>query len=74
MIGTLVSLALPGAPVLGDIPTGLPQFVLPSFSTDTALVVLEAAFILAVLGSIDSLLTSLVADNMTRTRQAPTGS
>lgn len=68
VIGTLVSLALPGAPVLGDIPTGLPQFVLPSFSTDTALVVLEAAFILAVLGSIDSLLTSLVADNMTRTR------
>ncbi|HPF23343.1 MAG: SulP family inorganic anion transporter [Hyphomonas sp.] len=68
VIGTLVSLALPGAPVLGDIPTGLPQFVLPSFSTDTALIVLEAAFILAVLGSIDSLLTSLVADNMTRTR------
>ncbi|MEO0973635.1 MAG: SulP family inorganic anion transporter, partial [Pseudomonadota bacterium] len=32
------------------------------------LVVLEAAFILAVLGAIDSLLTSLVADNMTRTR------
>jgi SulP family sulfate permease len=30
--------------------------------------VLEAAFILAVLGSIDSLLTSLVADNMTRSR------
>jgi SulP family sulfate permease len=30
--------------------------------------VLEAAFILAVLGAIDSLLTSLVADNMTRTR------
>ena len=68
VVGTLVSLVLPGAPVLGDIPTGLPQFVLPMFSTDTALVVLEAAFILAVLGSIDSLLTSLVADNMTRTR------
>ncbi|MEZ5955568.1 MAG: SulP family inorganic anion transporter [Hyphomonas sp.] len=68
VIGTLISLVLPGAPVLGDIPTGLPQFVLPMFSTDTALVVLEAAFILAVLGSIDSLLTSLVADNMTRTR------
>jgi SulP family sulfate permease len=68
VIGTVVSLFIPGAPVLGDIPTGLPQFVLPTFSTDTALVVLEAAFILAVLGSIDSLLTSLVADNMTRTR------
>ena len=31
-------------------------------------VVLQAAIILAVLGAIDSLLTSLVADNMTRTR------
>ncbi len=68
VIGTLVSLFIPGAPVLGDIPTGLPEFVLPSFNTGTALIVLEAAFILAVLGSIDSLLTSLVADNMTRTR------
>jgi len=68
VVGTLVSLVLPGAPILGDIPTGLPQFVVPSVSADTALIVLEAAFILAVLGSIDSLLTSLVADNMTRTR------
>jgi SulP family sulfate permease len=41
---------------------------MPSFSQGTFLIVLEAAFILAVLGAIDSLLTSLVADNMTRTR------
>ena len=68
IIGTLVSLAVPGAPILGDIPTGFPQFVPPSFSAETLPIVLEAAIILAVLGSIDSLLTSLVADNMTGTR------
>ncbi len=68
IIGTLLSLVLPGAPVLGDIPTGFPSFVMPSFTQATFLIVLEAAFILAVLGAIDSLLTSLVADNMTRTR------
>jgi len=68
IIGTLVSLFIQGAPVLGDIPTGFPSFVMPIFSQNTFLIVLEAAFILAVLGSIDSLLTSLVADNMTRTR------
>lgn len=68
IIGTLVSLAVPGAPVLGDIPTGFPGFVLPAFSHETLPVVLEAAIILAVLGAIDSLLTSLVADNMTGTR------
>jgi len=66
--GTLVSLVLPGAPILGDIPTGLPSFIMPAFEMSAAFVVLEAALILAVLGSIDSLLTSLVADNMTRTR------
>ncbi len=68
VIGTLLSLVLKGAPVLGDIPTGLPSFVVPAFTQDTFVIVLEAAVILAVLGAIDSLLTSLVADNMTRTR------
>jgi SulP family sulfate permease len=67
IIGTLVSLALT-VPVLGDIPTGLPSLHLPVFEQSKALLILEAAFILAVLGAIDSLLTSLVADNMTRTR------
>ena len=68
LIGTGTSFFITGAPILGDIPTGLPQFIMPEFTTDTMLVVLEAAVILAVLGAIDSLLTSLVADNMTRTR------
>ncbi|MEM9495911.1 MAG: SulP family inorganic anion transporter [Pseudomonadota bacterium] len=68
IIGTLLSLVLKGAPILGDIPTGFPSFIMPAFSQETFLTVLEAAFILAVLGAIDSLLTSLVADNMTRTR------
>lgn len=68
IIGTLASVMIGGAPILGDIPTGLPAFIMPSFSQDTMLIVAEAAFILAVLGAIDSLLTSLVADNMTRTR------
>ena len=67
-VGTLVSVFIPGAPVLGDIPTGFPSFVVPNVDTASLLIVIEAAFILAVLGSIDSLLTSLVADNMTRTR------
>ena len=66
--GTVASLGLSTVPVLGDIPTGLPQFIMPAFSSDTLLIVFEAALILAVLGAIDSLLTSLVADNMTRTR------
>lgn len=68
LAGTLISFTLPDVPVLGDIPSGLPPFVMPSFSAETGMVVLQAAFILALLGAIDSLLTSLVSDSMTRTR------
>jgi SulP family sulfate permease len=55
-------------PILGSIPTGLPELHLPILSQASFLFVAEAALVLALLGSIDSLLTSLVADNMTRTR------
>ncbi len=68
IIATLASVMMPGAPILGDIPTGLPSLIIPAFSQDTFMIVVEAALILALLGSIDSLLTSLVADNMTRER------
>ncbi|MDU0353079.1 SulP family inorganic anion transporter [Paraglaciecola aquimarina] len=68
IIGTLISLLLAEVPVLGAIPSGLPSLHLPVYEQSQAFLVLEAAFILAVLGAIDSLLTSLVADNMTRTR------
>ncbi|WP_439102795.1 SulP family inorganic anion transporter [Congregibacter sp.] len=67
-IGTVLSLFMPAMPILGDIPSGLPSFHMPVFDQSAMALVLEAAFILAVLGAIDSLLTSLVADNMTRTR------
>lgn len=68
IVGTVLGTLFVGVPVLGEIPTGLPSFVMPAFTTDTFLIVAEAALILALLGAIDSLLTSLVADNMTRTR------
>lgn len=68
IIGTLLSVVIGNVPILGEIPTGLPQLHLPTLSPESFLIVAEAALVLAVLGSIDSLLTSLVADNMTRTR------
>lgn len=68
IVGTGLGQVITGAPLLGDIPTGFPDLVLPAFSSSTLGVVLQGAIILALLGAIDSLLTSLVADNMTRTR------
>jgi SulP family sulfate permease len=59
--GTIIGLYIEGLPILGDIPTGLPGLVVPTIESDTAIIIFEAAFILAVLGAIDSLLTSLVA-------------
>ena len=70
--GTLVGLLwLNGAPTIGEVPTGLPEFQRPQLSPSFLAGVLEPAFILALLGSIDSLLTSLVADSLTRTRHDP---
>ncbi len=59
------------APVIGAIPVGLPtvHFALPSI--EFLLHALQPAIILALLGSVDSLLTSLVADSMTGNRHNP---
>ena len=54
-------------PRIGDIPQGLPQLQLPFFNLDQIKTILGYGLMLATLGSIDSLLTSLVADNITRT-------
>ena len=69
-VGTLLSIWVfqdKSLAVIGEIPTGLPQLQWPVFEPDLALAMLKASLILASLGSIDSLLTSLVADNMTKT-------
>ena len=68
IMGTLAALfLLDGAPVLGDIPSGLPEAQIPKITSGELGGMLGSALILAILGSIDSLLTSLVADNVTRT-------
>ena len=55
-------------PLIGEIPTGVPDLQLPAFTLHDFPVMLRSALILAFLGSIDSLMTSLVADNITGTR------
>lgn len=59
-------------PIIGDIPSGLPalQFgtMFSNIPAEAFALVIEYAIVLAVLGSIDSLLTSVIADNMTKTR------
>ena len=67
--GALLSvLWLSHVPVIGDVTIGLPEPQLPDYSLNVVVRALQPALIIALLGSIDALLTSLVADSLTRTR------
>ena len=74
IVGTIVAVAVGnnypdnGLRLIGDIPSGLPGIHLPAFDIRQMRSILGYSLMLAVLGSIDSLLTSLVADNITRTQ------
>ncbi len=56
-----------GLRLIGDIPSGLPTMQLPTFDLNQLRSIFGYGLMLAVLGSIDSLLTSLVADSITHT-------
>ena len=72
LAGTLLGvLWLNGAPIIGEIPAGLPGVQVGLPSAEFLVRALEPALILALLGSVDSLLTSLVADSLTGTRHNP---
>lgn len=55
-------------PTIGEIPSGLPKPILPVFELANIKLMIIASIQLAFLGAIDSLSTSLVADNMTKTQ------
>ena len=70
--GTLLSvLWLDDMPVIGEVPTGLPEMSLPTVSTFDLLADLQPALTIALLGAIDTLLTALIADSLTRERHNP---
>jgi len=58
-------------PVIGPIPSSLPELKLSSMASINAsdiTLIIELALTLSLLGAIDSLLTSVIADNMTKTK------
>lgn len=65
-----VTIAYPDSDMdrIGDIPASLPTLHIPTFKLELWQPILLNALMLAVLGTIDSLLTSLVADNVTGTQ------
>ncbi len=73
IIGTIVAIIIGnynpdhGLLLIGDIPSGLPSLHRPHFDVNQLRAIFGYSLMLAVLGSIDSLLTSLVADSITQT-------
>ncbi|HKK48439.1 MAG TPA: SulP family inorganic anion transporter [Alkalispirochaeta sp.] len=71
VVGTVIAvIVLPegGYRAIGTIPTGLPEVVVPRFTLGRVTQILIDGGILAVLGAIDSLLTAMIADSLTRER------
>ena len=72
VVGTAMGvLWLTDAPSIGAVPTDLPSFHLPETDPGVLVRAVEPALIIALVGSVDTLLTALVADSMTRTRNDP---
>ncbi|MFP4494299.1 MAG: SulP family inorganic anion transporter [Halochromatium sp.] len=53
---------------IGSIPGGLPTLQLPTFNAAHWQTIVVDALVLALLGSVDALLTSVIADSLTRTQ------
>ena len=72
VVGILLGvLWLTNAPTIGEIPKALPEIHWPDIHWGILLRAIEPALVIALVGSIDTLLTSLVADSMTRSRHNP---
>jgi SulP family sulfate permease len=71
VVGTLVAVWLLGEGSyreIGSIPAGLPELQMPYFTAVQWQSMVVDALVLAMLGSIDALLTSVIADSLTRTQ------
>lgn len=69
VVVTLLSIALfssEGVRRIGEVPVGLPEFNLPHFELSLLGAVLLDGILLGILGCIDTLLTSMISDSLTR--------
>ncbi len=71
-IGTLFSVVWLGdSPVIGTVPTGLPDLQTPQLSIDALLRAVQPAATIALIGSIDTLLTARIAESLSRQHHNP---
>ncbi|ODH01143.1 sodium-independent anion transporter [Nostoc sp. KVJ20] len=70
IVGTIVSLTIFGGTDIrriGEIPIGLPTLQIPTFTASQITVMIVDGAMLGMLGCIDTLLTAVIADSLTRT-------
>ena len=67
----LATLWLDDAPIIGTLPRGIPDLQMPVLAWGFLLSAIQPALTLALIGSVNSLVTSLVSDSLTRTRHQP---
>jgi len=70
IVGTIVSLTIFGGTDIrriGEIPVGLPTLQMPTFTASQITIMLIDGAMLGMLGCIDTLLTAVIADSLTRT-------
>lgn len=70
VVGTIISLTIFGdvdIRRIGEIPMGLPTLQLPTFTAADTMLMLVDGVMLGMLGCIDTLLTAVIADSLTRT-------
>jgi SulP family sulfate permease len=71
VVGTLLAIFVVGMGsyrAIGEVPGGLPSIQIPTFTAEQWQIMVLDAVVLALLGSIDALLTSVIADSLTRTQ------
>ena len=67
----MAMLWLHDAPAIGKLPQGIPALHLPELAPEVLVSAVQPALTLALIGSVNSLVASLVADTLTRTRHRP---
>jgi SulP family sulfate permease len=70
LVGIFASLIFfPGVDIrrIGEIPVGLPTLQMPTFTAEQTITMLVDGAVLGMLGCIDTLLTAVIADSLTRT-------
>lgn len=69
LLGSLLGMfVFTQAPVVGSIPSGFPTLQVPVLNVEFLIRIVEPALVLAIIGSVETLLVALVADAMTSSR------